>query len=298
MKTNHALARPALVAAAIGILLSACGGGGGGGGNHNPPPPPPADTAPPDTTLSATPAALSSAATASFSFTATEAGSTFESRLDGAAYAAATSPQNLTALAEGNHTFDVRAKDTAGNTDASPATYTWTVDTVAPDTQLTTTPNTTMTTQPATFGATSPGEPNATFEYSVDAAAFAAATFPLQVTGLANGSHTVRIRAKDAAGNVDATPASFTWTLAVPALDTTISGAPPAYTNATTASLTLAANMPGPRSSTTSTMPAGCRLRLRCSSRVSPRVRTQSSCAPASAERSTRRPQPPRGAST
>jgi hypothetical protein len=232
------------MAMAIGLLLSACGGGGGGG-NQNPPPPPPADTTPPNTTLSATPAALSTVATASFSFTATEAGSTFESRLDGAAYAAATSPQNLTALAEGNHTFDVRAKDAAGNTDATPATYTWTVDTVAPDTQLTTTPNTTMTTQPATFAATSPGEPNATFETSLDNSTFAAANFPLQISGLANGSHTFRVRAKDAAGNVDATPASFTWTLAVPALDTTISGAPPAYTNVTTASLTLAANMPG-----------------------------------------------------
>jgi hypothetical protein len=31
-------------------------------------------------------------------------------------------------LAEGNHTFEVRAKDAAGNTDSTPAKSTWTVD--------------------------------------------------------------------------------------------------------------------------------------------------------------------------
>ena len=37
---------------------------------------------------------------------------------------------------------------------------------------------------------------------------------PSDITGLTNGSHTLLVRAVDAYGNVDATPASYTWTVA------------------------------------------------------------------------------------
>ena len=57
-----------------------------------------------------------------------------ECSLDGAPFAACTSPQSYTSLDEGAHTFEVRAIDQAANPDPSPASYAWTVDTVAPDT--------------------------------------------------------------------------------------------------------------------------------------------------------------------
>ncbi len=50
-----------------------------------------------------------------------------------------------------------------------------------------------------------------TFNCSLDAAAFAACTSPQTYSGLTNGSHTFQVRAVDAAGNVDPTPATYTW---------------------------------------------------------------------------------------
>src|SRR5262249_46755269 len=67
---------------------------------------------------------------ANFSFTSTEAGSTFACSLDGSAFTACTSSQNYSSLAPGSHTFRVAATDLANNTDPTPASYMWTVDTV------------------------------------------------------------------------------------------------------------------------------------------------------------------------
>jgi hypothetical protein len=43
-----------------------------------------------------------------------------------------SSPQSYASLSDGAHTFHVRAVDRAGNTDGSPATYSWSIDTSAP----------------------------------------------------------------------------------------------------------------------------------------------------------------------
>jgi hypothetical protein len=64
---------------------------------------------------------------ASFAFTSSEANSTFQCSLDGAARAACTSPRTYSALSTGSHTFSVWATDAAGNTDATAATQTWSV---------------------------------------------------------------------------------------------------------------------------------------------------------------------------
>src|SRR6185436_18701367 len=98
------------------------------------------DTAAPNTSITAQPSDPTNATGASFSFTATET-STYECRLDGGSWASCTSPKSYTGLADGAHTFDVRASDAAGNTDASPASFTWTVDTAAPNTSITAQPS-------------------------------------------------------------------------------------------------------------------------------------------------------------
>ena len=85
------------------------------------------DDLPPETTITQHPEDPSLSTLASFSFTSNEPGSTFECRLDGGLFSPCTSPQTYTALAYGEHIFEVRAIDPASNPDATPASYTWTI---------------------------------------------------------------------------------------------------------------------------------------------------------------------------
>ena len=93
---------------------------------------PPPDTTAPDTTITSGPPSTTSATTASFAFSSNETGSTFQCSLDAAAFTSCASPTSYSGLADGSHTFRVRATDPAGNTDQSPATQTWTVGTTPP----------------------------------------------------------------------------------------------------------------------------------------------------------------------
>jgi hypothetical protein len=85
------------------------------------------DTTPPDTTITSGPSDTVTSTSASFTFTSNEQNSTFECRLDGADYGSCTSPQSYTGLSTGSHIFQVRAKDTAGNVDPTPAKRNWKV---------------------------------------------------------------------------------------------------------------------------------------------------------------------------
>ena len=91
-----------------------------------------ADVQPPNTTITAGPSGASKDATPAYSFTSSEAGSTFQCAVDGGAYASCTSPHTTAPLANGTHTFYVRAIDSSSNVDPTPATRTVKVDTHAP----------------------------------------------------------------------------------------------------------------------------------------------------------------------
>ena len=130
-----------------------------------------------------------------------------ECSLDGAPFAACTSPRALTGLADGSHTFAVRGKDSLGSVDLSPATRTWTVDTTAPDTQIDSGPADGAVTQErsADYGFSS--EAGASFECSIDGGAFVPCTSPTRLSDLADGDHSIAVRATDAVGNTDPSPA-------------------------------------------------------------------------------------------
>ncbi|MRG46988.1 T9SS type B sorting domain-containing protein [Chitinophaga sp. SYP-B3965] len=89
------------------------------------------DQTAPNTSFLSTPPAVSNGADL-FDAASTESGSTFEGSLDGAAFTPVSFPLPLSGLTEGNHSFQVRATDAAGNTDLTPETYNWSVDLTIP----------------------------------------------------------------------------------------------------------------------------------------------------------------------
>ena len=170
-----------------------------------------------------------------FTFSSDTPGATFECRFDGAAFGPCSGPgaTHAEALTEGSHTFAVRST-AHGVRDTSPATQTFLVDRTAPDTALTTWPPATTSDTTPTF--TFSSEPGAQFECRVDTAAFGPCSGPgaaMTLPALSLGQHTFEVRAKDRAGNVDATPASRTIEVTVP-LAVTIDSGPSGDTNDTT----------------------------------------------------------------
>ena len=179
------------------------------------------DSTAPETTFTANPSATTSSTSATFGFSSSEAGSTFECSLDTAGFTACASPETYTGLAVGNHLFEVRAIDPAGNSDSTPAVYAWTIvpppDTVAPDTQITSQPGD-PSPEAVSFGFTGTDAVTPTaqlgYECSLDGGAWTVCASPVSYN-LATGSHTFEVRAVDQAGNTDSTPAAYTWTVTI-----------------------------------------------------------------------------------
>jgi CSLREA domain-containing protein len=203
------------------------------------------DTTPPQTQIDSGPAEGSTTddTTPTFGFSATEAGSSFECRLDGAAFAACSGPgaeHTPAPLAEGQHTFEVRATDPAGNADQSPAARTFTLDVPdsappggggtetppggtdnppaggdddPPETTITKAPKDKLKvrkTATVTYEFRS-DEAGSSFRCELDGKAVAPCASPLTLKGLKKGTHSFEVAAVDAAGNVDSTPATDTF---------------------------------------------------------------------------------------
>jgi large repetitive protein len=176
------------------------------------------DLTPPETRIISGPPAQTDSTRAEFDFNSEEL-ATFECSLDGAAFTACTDPMTYTDLALGTHTLQVRAKDRAGNVDPTPAEYTWIItappDTTSPETTIVSGPPTESSSAEATFDFSSSESP-VTYECSLDGGAFVACNDPVTFQGLSEGPHTLAVRAVDAAGNRDSTPATYTWTVQGP----------------------------------------------------------------------------------
>lgn len=167
------------------------------------------DITAPDTQLLTRPDSSTRQTSAQFSFSASEQGVRYQCSLDSAAFAECSNPVTFTSLAEGSHALQVRAIDSAGNMDPTPASHTWAVDLTPPETTVTLR-QASRTGAEATFEFSST-DPTVSFECKLNQAPFEGCTSPVTFSNLEDGTHTLQVRAKDSAGNEDGTPASFTW---------------------------------------------------------------------------------------
>jgi|GEM_PF-3385065 len=179
----------------------------------------PSDTTPPDTVIDSGPASLTNSTSATFTFHATEAGSTFACSLDSGLYAACSSPANFSSLGNAPHTFAVKATDAASNTDPTPATYAWTVDTIPPI--VTATPDRLA-------------DRNDWYNHAVivsfsasDATCDAAVTY----SGPDSATASVTGHCTDAAGNVGSGTFNFKYDGTAPTVTATLDKSPDAVTN-------------------------------------------------------------------
>jgi hypothetical protein len=175
-----------------------------------------ADTTPPDTTIDpgSIPPANSDSSSESFEFSSATELARFECKLeDESSFTSCLSPKNYTGLSEGSHTFQVRARDIAGNVDSSPASHTWTVDTVDPSGTVEINGGDAYTNDDAvnlTLSADDPSPASGVAEmgFSNDGTTWSAwepfaTSKPWTLAG-GNGEKTVHVRFKDAAGNESA----------------------------------------------------------------------------------------------
>ncbi len=191
------------------------------GGATDPTVTPLADEIPPDTTIDTNPSDPSNNASPTFTFSGTDnvtpPGSlTFECQIDSGGFSACTSPHGTGALGEGSHTFEVRATDIALNVDASPASYTWTVDLTEPNTTIDSQPPDPDNDSTPTFtfsGDDGTGSGVASFFCKMDGGSADPCTSPFTSSALTDGSHTFYVFATDNATNEETSPDSYTWTV-------------------------------------------------------------------------------------
>src|SRR5689334_12489409 len=123
-----------------------------------------------------------------------------------------------------------------------------------PQTMVMSQPPATTSQTTASFSFVS-SESGSTFACKLDAASWASCGSPKTYSGLGMGKHNFAVRATDAAGYTDATPANVTWTVQAPTVqqpppdttppDTSITAKPATSTTETTASFSFASSESG-----------------------------------------------------
>jgi len=120
-----------------------------------------------------------------------------------------------TELTEDEHIITAEATDPAGNPCNELASVTFTVDVIAPVTKFVMVPDKVHRSRTAKFVFSSNEEVD--FQCQLDSADFIPCEAKRDIEGLSNGVHTFSVKARDRAGNVESSPASYRWTVHVDA---------------------------------------------------------------------------------
>jgi len=190
---------------------------------------PPPDTTAPTVSISAPASGATVSGTTTITANASDnvAVASVQFKLDGNNLGSAdtASPYTMnwstTGVSNGTHVLTAVATDTSGNATTS-SSVSVTVnngggDITPPTTTISSGPASSTTSTSASFSFT--GSDNVTpagsltFQCSLDSAAYSSCTSPKTYSGLAVGSHTFSVKATDAAGNTDPSPATQTWTI-------------------------------------------------------------------------------------
>ena len=166
---------------------------------------------PPETTIDSGPAGATRDSTPTFTFSSNEVGATFECKVDGGSFDPCSGPagsHTAFALADGPHQVQIRAVDASSNSDSTPATRAFTVDTKAPGATILKKPKGKVKTKKkaARVKVSFKSEAGAAFECRLDRARFRTCASPLVARAKSAGGkgrkHTISVRATDGAGNV------------------------------------------------------------------------------------------------
>jgi hypothetical protein len=177
---------------------------------------------------------------ASFAFASSKSGSMFACQLDGAGFSPCTSPISYSGLADGEHSFAVKATDALGNTGLATA-WSWTVDTVAPGSpSITAAPRNPTNQRNASFSF-SGGEPSLAYACSLDGQRLAACTSPVSYSDLADANHVFVVEATDMAGNTGPSTAR-NWAVDTSPPTTTITSKPEAVSGSVSATFGFTSN--------------------------------------------------------
>ncbi|MCL4860262.1 MAG: fibronectin type III domain-containing protein [Caldilineaceae bacterium] len=189
------------------------------------------DVTPPNTTLDSQPPDPDNNASAEFTFSGDDSNAqgtgsgvvSFECQVDGGPFAPCTSPHTTAPLSDGQHTFAVRAIDRVGHVDPTPASHTWTLDTVAPAAPVLVSPanNSTLEdAQSATLTWQAPSDPDvAGYVVKFDGQETDVGNVTSYVVnGLSAGTYPWSIAAYDTAGNRSAFAPTFSFQIVGPGL--------------------------------------------------------------------------------
>ncbi len=164
------------------------------------------DTVAPTVTITGGPSGTIGTGSGTFTFSTAGFPTGTDCSMDAAAFTSCTSPYPFSGLADGTHTFVVRATDAAGNSNLD--TRMFDVLTIGPTVAITGGPS----------GLTNNGSPMFTFtttnantiDCRMDGGTFAACTSPFSTSTLTQGMHTFQVRVRDLALNTATDSRSFT----------------------------------------------------------------------------------------